>query len=87
MAGTIQANEIVFALVNKQVKILAYPLHQHLIFCAVLVAISAKPFNFTQSNEVDATRQGAEQIKIGQPVEGSLEGEMPIADPIMHTFD
>ena len=86
MAGTIQANEIVFALVKQAGEDTGVPTTPAFDILRRTGGNVSQTFNFTQSNEVDATRQGAEQIKIGQPVEGSLEGEMPIADPIMHTL-
>ena len=86
MAGTIQANEVVFALVKQAAEDSGVPETPEFDILRRTSGNISQTFNFTQSNEVDATRQGAEQIKIGQPVEGSLDGEMPIADPIMHTL-
>ena len=86
MAGSIQSNEVVFAITKQAGEDTGVPTTPVFDIIRRVDGNIDQNFNFTQSNEVDQTRQGSEQIKIGEPVEGSINGEMPLADPVFRTL-
>lgn len=84
MAELIQGNETVFAIIKQTGEDSGVPATPAFNILRRTSGNIEQVFNYTQSDLVDPTRQGREQIKTGEMIEGDMDSELAIADTVFH---
>lgn len=81
MAATLQGNEVVYAAVKQTAPDAGVPTNPAFTILRRTDGDIDRNATFTQSNETDPTRQAPQQVLTQFAIEGSQDGEFPLADP------